>query len=54
MAHQFLLQDMLARLQEERQYISPDCISDLIRYDVLIKQVTRDLRAVEARLSRMG
>lgn len=54
MAHQFILEGMLARLLEERQHIDPDHIEELIRHDVVIRRVERDLRTVEARLSRMG
>jgi fumarylacetoacetate (FAA) hydrolase family protein len=54
MAHQFILEGMLTRLMEERLRIDPDHIEELIRHDLAIRRVERDLRTVEARLSRMG
>jgi hypothetical protein len=54
MAHQFILEGMLARLREEREGIDPTHIDELIRHDIAVKRVERDLRTVEARLSRMG
>lgn len=54
MAHRFILEQMLARLQEERQGVDPTHIEELIRHDFVIKRVERDLRTIEARLSQLG
>lgn len=51
-AHLRTLEDMLRRMKEEHARLSPILVKELIRSELAIRRVERDLQTVKARLIR--